>query len=429
MAKIKKITVTNLKAVSALTADFNGCTAIITGGNNKGKSSFLRSFPDRIRGIKTDLILKSGEKEGSAEIELTTGERLTWQFDGKGKEKLTFITEKNIPTSLTKDLCKTYFPPVFDVDAFLQDSPAKQKATLQKISGIDFTDLDKEYKGAYEQRTWANRVLAEAKAKRTNIEPSVGMEPISVEELAAELSKAEQHNAGVLRIQDGRASRIEQVEDLKAQVIKLEEQITELRNKGKAVQEEITKADEWLKENQPVDDTAIRTKISSAEETNKEIRANIAAAESIKKCEQAEKDAAEADAEVKRLEELKADTLKHSMLPDGFGFDEDGITYNGLPFNREQLSSSAIYIAALKLAAISLGEVKTLHFDASFLDKNSLAEIETWANANDLQLLIERPDWDCGEIRYEIVQPVENGKPVQGTLITPIPEGVIVEQV
>ena len=49
-----------------------------------------------------------------------------------------------------------------------------------------------------------------------------------------------------------------------------------------------------------------------------------------------------------------------------------------------------------------LGDIKTLHFDASFLDKNSLTEVEEWANKNNYQLLIERPDFDGGEIRYEI---------------------------
>lgn len=44
-----------------------------------------------------------------------------------------------------------------------------------------------------------------------------------------------------------------------------------------------------------------------------------------------------------------------------------------------------------------------MHFDASFLDKNSLREIEFWALNNDLQLLIERPDYDAGEIKYEIL--------------------------
>lgn len=39
MTKVKRITVTNLKAIGEMTADFNGCTAIISAGNNKGKTS------------------------------------------------------------------------------------------------------------------------------------------------------------------------------------------------------------------------------------------------------------------------------------------------------------------------------------------------------------------------------------------------------
>lgn len=134
MAKVKKITVSNLKAISALTADFNGCTAIITGGNNKGKSSFLRSLPERLRGNKNGLILKEGEKDGMAEFELTTGEKFAWNFDGK-KEKLTYTSERNITQAVTKDISKTYFPDLFDVDKFLTDTPQKQSKKLQELSG------------------------------------------------------------------------------------------------------------------------------------------------------------------------------------------------------------------------------------------------------------------------------------------------------
>ena len=73
------------------------------------------------------------------------------------------------------------------------------------------------------------------------------------------------------------------------------------------------------------------------------------------------------------------------------------------PLTDNQISSSSKYIAALKLGAMVLGEIRAMHFDASFLDKNSLSEIQDWANENDLQLLIERPDFDGGEIKYEII--------------------------
>ena len=81
MSKIKKITVSNLKSVSSLTADFNGCTAIVTGGNDKGKTTFLRGLIDRIMGNKPEIILRKGENEGFAECELTTGEIFRWNFE------------------------------------------------------------------------------------------------------------------------------------------------------------------------------------------------------------------------------------------------------------------------------------------------------------------------------------------------------------
>ena len=115
-------------------------------------------------------------------------------------------------------------------------------------------------------------------------------------------------------------------------------------------------------------------------------------------------EAENADKEVKRLVAVKLDVIKNSTLPEGFGFSDDGITYNGFEFSKQQLSSSGIYIAALKLAALMLGEVKTLHFDASYLDRKSLSEIEQWSAENDLQLLIERPDFDGGEIEYQIIE-------------------------
>ena len=68
------------------------------------------------------------------------------------------------------------------------------------------------------------------------------------------------------------------------------------------------------------------------------------------------------------------------------------------------VKGSQKYIAGLKLGAMVLGELKTMHFDASFLDKNSLNEVQEWAERNSYQLLIERPDFDAGEIKYEIIE-------------------------
>jgi hypothetical protein len=95
--------------------------------------------------------------------------------------------------------------------------------------------------------------------------------------------------------------------------------------------------------------------------------------------------------------------INNANIPEEFEFTDEGVKYQGLPLQSNQISSSGKYIAALKLGSMVMGDVKAMYFDASFLDKNSLAKVQEWADKNDYQLLIERPDFEGGEIRYEIV--------------------------
>lgn len=406
MSKIKKITVSNLKAISSMTADFQGCTAIITGGNNKGKSTFLRSLPDRLRGVKPDVVLKNNETDGSAELELTTGEKFIWTFDGK-KEKLIFISERNIPQSVTKDLCKVYFPPVFDVDKFLNSTPKEQKKVLQGLTGIDFTEFDRMYQAAYEDRAFKNKRVAEEKTRLVLIDPDLPSEEIPLEEMEKEYNGIEAHNLRYDNVISGISAKKIQIGENVNRIAQLQMEIKALEDKNATLNEEVTRGDAWiLEEKNKRKDNAeeLAATITRMRAQNAEIRANNVAKEQNRKFNLLVEDAAQADAEVKRIEQERLDIIKNSSMPEGFAFTDDGITYNGFAFDKSQLSSSGIYIAALKLAALNLGEVKTLHFDASYLDKNSLSEIEEWANENDLQLLIERPDFEGGEIEYHILQ-------------------------
>lgn len=412
MSKIKKITVSNLKALSELSVDFKGCTAIVTGGNNKGKSSFLKTPIDRIRGSKPELVLKQGEKEGFAELELTSGEKFIWEFNNNGKgfkEKLTFITEKNIPASVTKDLCRAYFPPVFDVDEFLNSTPAKQKAALQKITGIDFTEIDRIFKHAYDERTFANKRVAEEKAKLVLPDPDLPNDPEDLSELEQEYNGIAVHNLkheNTVKVTQGKKK---QLSDNQAEIEALQIKINALCDKNEILEQEIETEESWAIDpvNQPKTNAAeLQEKIGAIKARNLEIENNNRAKKQKEQFDNLVLEAKQCDEEVKRIEAEKLDVIKNASMPEGFGFSDEGITYNGFAFTKEQLSSSAIYIAALKLAATGLGDVKTLHFDASLLDKNSLLEIERWANENDLQLLIERPDFEGREIEYQIIEAV-----------------------
>jgi len=112
----------------------------------------------------------------------------------------------------------------------------------------------------------------------------------------------------------------------------------------------------------------------------------------------------EADQKVKAIEEERKALIQTANFPDGIEITSQGILVDGFPLDKNQISTSKLYCAALRIASINLGEVKTLYFDASFLDKFTLGEIQEWANKNDLQLLIERPDFDGGEIEVQLIE-------------------------
>jgi len=445
MSKIQTITISNFKSISDLTADFKGMTAIITGGNNKGKTSFLRGIPDRIRFVRPDVMVKEGEKEGRGELVLTSGERFIWEFDTAGRDKLTYITKDGTQRqSVTMDLGKEFFPPTFDIDKFLQSSPKQQTKQLQTIIGLDFTDIDKRYEVAYNERTERNR---EAELYHVKLEKMIKCDRVDrvdltelqakKEKIKAELNKKylanKKVNEDLRKVWNDEKARLDKLavehNNIQAELTQRFNDVTDALSilklngyKGNEVQEfadsfktvmkpQIIASDNYPKEPTYIEEMPDRTdldsidaQILSASETNSKADKYKEYIDHKKATEDAKHAAKDADEYVKSIEMERQKMLESANMPKGISITSDGITVDGLPLDRNQISTSKLYTSALRIASINLGEVKTLYFDASFLDKNSLAEIESWAQENDLQLLIERPDWDGGEIKYELIE-------------------------
>lgn len=444
MAKIKKIEIINFKALDAFEADFNGCTAIIVGGNNKGKTSFLRGIPDRIRGEKPQMVVTFGQKEGKGVLHLTTNERFEWHFNADGKDKLTFVTKDGYSTNVSKEIAKKFFPPLFDIDVFLNSTPKEQSKQFQRLVGIDFTEIDAAYKTAYDNRTLANRILANEKVRLNAFNPipekteTVDLTELNnkKKQLQDAFNKLYQENK--LANEKTRKAFEELKELTRVQIDEFnknqDDALTQLNDmnralsilidhgyKGNEVEEWImslpapekkkTIADAGLVEPTYIaelpDDSEIKlidAQISNANTTNQKAQNYVSYCTQKTAFEKAELAAQMADDEVKDIELKKANMIESAKLPDGITFNENGIMVDGFPLDKNQISTSKLYCTALRLASLGLGEVKTLHFDASPLDKKSLEEIEKWAVENDCQLLIERPDFDGGEIKYELIE-------------------------
>lgn len=396
MTKVEKIYVKNLRQIDEQSVVFNWCTAIITGGNNKGKSTLLKSIVERLRGDKSTII-KDWKQSGEAKREFTDWSILEWDLLWSS-DKITYTTKEWVKTSSIKTICDKLFGKWFDIDEFLTAQPKEQKRIMQQLVWLDFTELDEQYEKAYNDRKEKNAIYRMEQAKISDVkEVIVSGEYKDITDLQEKLIAAEKNNEQIESIK-------EKIQYKSQRLISIDEEIKRLQEEKQQISDDIDKWQKWLNDTKVIDTVSIREEIEAQKAINAKHDENKKFKELSIACENARVISDEADEKVKAIENAKLELIKSANMPKWFDFSETGLLFNWYPLDKSHLSSSQIYIASLMLASMNLWEVKTLVFDASYLDKNSLNEIETRANGQWLQLLIERPDFDGWEIKYEIIE-------------------------
>ena len=433
MTKIKSIHVQNFKAITEVDFDFNGASAIITAGNNKGKTSALRGLIDRFQSEKPDIIVKNGEEKGESVMYLTDGSKIEWRFTQKS-ETFSYTTADNIKmtTGVLSAIGEKYFGNKFNIDKFIQSSQKDQAKQVQSLLGIDLDDLENQHKEIYNQRTAANREVkrlkALAKVKPEKVDApdidSLRKKKEEIKEINQELKTQweinnKNHQRDVLdfnEAQNKQKDAIAFIESAKIDLGKYKNSLvdsfikfSEIDNYLQSIPlpeplKEVTSLPEpeyhsFDEIDQQIEQAfAQQAKVSSYERELNEY--NDWVTEGKKAVEETER----LNSLLESINQEKMVRIKEANLPSEFEFSEEGLLYNGLPVNNNQISSSAKYICALKLGYLALGKLRTLHFDASFLDNNSLKEVQEWADSKDLQLLIERPSLEGGDITYQIIE-------------------------
>ena len=168
------------------------------GGNNKGKSTLLTTLKDRLLKLKADQLVRQGETEGFYEMEFTNGDRILWELSTKTKagEKMTLISKDGNKTSAITDIIKWFGPSNFDIDKFLNATPAAQRKTLETLLGLDFSKIDEKLVKATDERKDANRDVErlEINYKGKVVDTELPLEPVPTDELEKELLGIESHN-------------------------------------------------------------------------------------------------------------------------------------------------------------------------------------------------------------------------------------------
>ena len=131
--KIVKIKVENLGAIKEKELQLDGASVLVTGANNSGKTTLLKSIWERLKGQKNLNILRINESNGRQEVELTDGSRIVWKVTEK-TDAFEYITKEGVKqtSSVITFLQDKLFASskAFNIDNFLAASPKKQSEML-----------------------------------------------------------------------------------------------------------------------------------------------------------------------------------------------------------------------------------------------------------------------------------------------------------
>lgn len=456
MTKILREKIKNARKISEADIELKGATILFTGKNGVGKSTATRTIYERFANSSKVNILKKDEKAGYCIWYLTDGNTIEWNFKDDGNDSIHFfecgaVKQKKYEGGVISHIQRKYFgEETFDIDKFLKLQPKQKQNIISAMVGIDFSEIDAIIEEAKLQRKKAkdsydfvkkqhDTFVIAPEAEKPDID-ALNAKKVAIQAEDAQKQKAiETENAEILRIwneketvdfnacevwnnvQKGIETKNKEIRTELAAISSVLKHFICCFDSNRATQiiASLSEPDfrTYTKSPQPelakfvpqTDtimniDNEIREAYLQLNKYNSyilSIEAQKELASSVK-IEKEKLDVAEKI--LFAAEEKKKLMLQKADLPAGFEFTNEGLFYNGFLFDADNQATSALYIGVLKLATMKLGELRVKCFDASPLDRDSFNEVVAYANSIDLQLLIERPDFDGGDLRWEIIE-------------------------
>ena len=406
--KVKSIKIQDIKAIDTMEVHMEWASIIVTGANNQGKTTLLRSLYNRITGGEKATV-RNGKSKWEAVRELTDGSTFERGLSSDWKEKLSYTSPsgEKFKSNIIKGIGKEIFwDTLFDIDWFLRESPNKQGEILKQLLWINTTELDNEQEKVYEERKEIWQQLKQ-------YDWIVGKEKeIEIVDIGSEVEKEQKYKQELFDFEKKCTEYQRVLEEIDRNWIL----ISDLESKLELAKLEKVKLEEKAKTYNSIEEPQkVETNLAELLEHNKKAEAII---ENNKKY-QIKIDLKKAyESKTQRIEEIKKekiDMISASKMPEWFTISDWLLEYQWFPLSHSTLSSSALYIASLKLSALTMWELKTQFFDASYLDKESLNKTIQRANENWIQLMMAWPDreWKHQWITYELISDTDNSSNVQ----------------
>lgn len=412
--KIISLSVSNFMRVSAVSIELSpeGELVILAGENEQGKSSVIKAIEYVLGGKDCEVVrpIKDGANEAKVIATLTDYiVTRTTTAAGTSGFKVTTRDKKNVSspqTLLNGFISALSFDPLH-FHRIATKEPAEAVKLLMKLAGLDFTKLDERRKSLYDERTDANRTLAQSKAKVVGLvlDVTAPADEIVTADLVEELRIARARNTGNETQCQQFNSLINDKEKVESDIRGCEAQIESLEKEIQKQRALITghkdiilrcqpTIDSWKKEVDAlvdIDETSITERISGADAINAKVRSNRKLSDLNGDIEVDQKTSDDLTAEIEAIDKQKEDALTNAKFPvPGISFNDAGVVLGGVPWSQ---CSTAQRLKATTSIGIALNpglRAILIREGGNDLDKNSMAVMAGIAKEHDVHIVLER---------------------------------------
>jgi predicted ATPase len=419
--KLIGLTINNLRRIHAIELEIkeSGLTEI-RGKNKQGKTTVLDAVEMLLKGkkfIPADVI-SHGEDQGSIKGTISDGEDvyIVERVIRDGKPPILHLKKNGAKVGSPETFLSSLVNDItFNPRPFMNKTDLEKQKEMMKIAGIDFTKLDASIKDLFDERTMVGR---EVKSLGEVIIPEkVEKQSVSIllDERKARISAESARDEVLNKLQDLRKNK----SDLELNINQLKKELEEAEAELATLDPRIEKGSSILK-GKDEHLSSLRTTeeidadIDKVEETNEKAVAYTRAVEKSKERAAKQLEYDHLTGKIETLREEKLSCLASAQLPvKGLELREDGLYYNGTHSSNWSESESMRISSDL---CINLNpKLRAIFIDrGEAYDSNSLRELGTWAEKNDLQAIItivsDIPD---AEDRDANVYYIEEGRRIE----------------
>jgi DNA repair exonuclease SbcCD ATPase subunit len=374
--------------------------AVISGRNGAGKSSVLDAIQAALGGkdaAPQKPVLDGADK---ATVVLDLGDILvTRKFSADGKSTLVVESKDGARYPSPQSVLDAAVGQLnFDPLEFSRMDPKKQAQMLRTLVGLDTSKLDAERKKHFESRTDVNRDVTKLKGQLAGMpEVDAPDEEVSLSDLAKEHKAASDQHAANERVRRDHRDAVHHATACKVAVEEAQRRLADAQERLSRAEADVDIATMAIRAIAPLDFDAIAAKMQTAEQTNGAVRAKKARAAKAAELEARESAAAKLTKAIADIDAAKAKALDGAKFPvPGLSVDDDVVTMNGVPFS--QASSAEQLRCCLAIGAALNPKLRLIIVrDGSLLDSDGMRLVAEWAEANDMQVVMERvTDGDVG---------------------------------